>query len=170
MTYISADPSIWNFMSSINELELLFKLPYIYLMNKELAYKQQLGLCNKLINQGINLIDWSEGDFYLTLDYKTKYVRLTSFDCSVLAIAKNRNISICTNSAYISDAAIKEEILTKNLYEMFEDLFIKRLITHDKYKELLLKILSKNNLDNSFDKEVVYDLDNLTNLNNTSLD
>ncbi len=68
MEYISSDTNVWIDFVVIGHLEFPFRLPYVYLMNKDSAEDELLNppeLGNILVELGLRKIAISETEFFL---------------------------------------------------------------------------------------------------------
>lgn len=75
MVYISSDTNVWLDFSTINKLDIPFKLPYTYIMNEDAIENELLspkGLQKALIGLGLKAVELSEEEFYLAEEYSAK--------------------------------------------------------------------------------------------------
>ena len=103
MVYISSDTNVWLDFSTINKLDIPFKLPYTYIMNEDAIENELLspkGLQKALIGLGLKAVELSEEEFYLAEEYSAKYSKPSLYDCVALAIAKVRGITLMMINYY----------------------------------------------------------------------
>lgn len=111
MKFISSDTNVWVDFATIDCLELPFKLPYIYLMDKEAISNELLqpkGLCEKLKRLGLQPVELTDEEFFLSEELIEKYHKLSRYDCIALAIAKCRKIILLTGDGALRKAALQE--------------------------------------------------------------
>lgn len=113
MKFISSDTNVWVDFATIDRLALPFKLPCIYLMNKEAILNELLqpeGLGENLRALGLQPVELSEEEFFLAEELNQKYRRPSTYDCIALAIAKCRRIVLLTGDGALRKAAIQEGV------------------------------------------------------------
>ena len=133
--YVSSDTNVWIDYAVIKRLELPFRLPYTYLMEKKT-------IAEDLISLGINPTILTEDEEHLERLYSTKYKRLTSFDRSALAIAKNRGIILLTGDLYLRKAALRENVQLLGSIGILDQLYQSSLISAKDYEDCLREFLS----------------------------
>ena len=147
MEYISSDTNVWIDFLSIDKLELPFRLPYIYLMNKDAVDNEILvpkDLSPKLLALGLQTTELSEEEFYLASDYSDKYGRLSGYDCIALAIAKVRKITLLTGDKALRNAARLEAVNIIGTIGILDELFESKTINSCEYLECLTKLQDIN--------------------------
>ena len=113
MQTISSDTNVWIDFSTINRLELPFRLPYTYIMNKDAVADELLsppGLGAALIAQGLVPVEITIEEFVLAEQYGMAYLRLSAYDRIALAIAKERGITLLTGDGALRKAARQEGV------------------------------------------------------------
>ncbi len=147
MKYISSDTNVWLDFAAINRLEIPFKLPYTYLMHEDAIENELLSpkeLRENLVGLGLQAVELSEKEFYLTEEYNTKYIRPSLYDCVALAIAKARGITLMTGDGPLRKAAERENVTVIGTIGILDQLFGGKYIQKEEYL-YCLKALLKNN-------------------------
>ena len=91
MDLISSDTNVWIDFATISRLTLPFLLPYTYLMHQDTIEHELLfphGLAEALMKLGLKGVELTLEEFQLTEKYGSLYHRLSVFDCTALAIAR----------------------------------------------------------------------------------
>lgn len=113
MQFVSSDTNVWIDFSTINRIELPFRLPYRYIMNTD-AINDELcsptGLKEQLLSCGLHPVDITIEEFELAEMYGASYLKLSTYDRIALAIAKSRNIVLLTGDGALRKAAIAEGV------------------------------------------------------------
>ena len=147
MEYISSDTNVWLDFVNIDALQLPFRLPYTYLMNEDAISDEMLspeGLGKELIRLGLVSVEWTEEDFYLAYELNRKYRKISIYDSTALAIAKNRKIVLLTGDKALRKAAGVEGVKVIGTIGILDELYQGRYIDQDRYKECLLDLLTLN--------------------------
>ncbi len=150
MEYISSDTNVWLDFAAINKLEIPFKLPYTYLMHEDAIENELLSpreLRENLMGLGLQAVELTEEEFYLTEEYNAKYVKPSLYDCVALAIAKVKGITLMTGDGPLRKAAEQENVAVIGTIGILDRLFGGNYIEKEEYlyclKELQ-KINGKN--------------------------
>lgn len=147
MEYISSDTNVWIDFVVIGHLEFPFRLPYVYLMNKDLAEDELLNppeLGNILVELGLRKIAISETEFFLAEEYAMKYVRLSLHDQIALAIARAREITLLTGDGSLRKAAYTEGVAVTGTLGIFDQLRDGVHITGEEYRDCILRLSAHN--------------------------
>jgi len=147
MDYISSDTNVWIDFDVIGKLELPFKLQYIYLMNEDAAEDELLSppyLGRKLVELGLQKVSLSEEEFYLAEEFKVKYLKLSTYDCVALAIAKKRGITLLSGDGPLRKAAVKESVDVKGTIGIIDELYANGIIEMEEYKLCLIGLKENN--------------------------
>lgn len=131
MKFISSDTNVWVDFATIGQLELPFKLPYVYLMDEEAISDELLqpkGLCESLKKLGLQAVELTEDEFFLAEELTEKYHKLSKYDCIALAIAKCRKIILMTGDGALRKAAISEGTEVMGSIKVLDLLYEKGLI------------------------------------------
>ena len=113
MRLISSDTNIWLDFNTIAKLDLPFKLPYTYIMYKETLREEIISppsLLSDLQDYGLQGVELTTEEFYYAAELSEKYVKLSGYDRTALAIAKMRNIPLLTGDNPLRLAAIHEGV------------------------------------------------------------
>lgn len=147
MEFISSDTNIWIDFSLINKLHLPFKLPYVYLMDKDAIEDELLSptnLKNDLIYFGLKQIEIDINELLLAEEYGKKYRKLSRYDRITLAIAKNRKIILLTGDKRLRNAAKEELVEVIGTLGILDRLYEFQLITLQEYNECLENLKKQN--------------------------
>lgn len=147
MKFISSDTNVWLDFSVIDKLAWPFLLPYQYIMNKDAVENELLspvGLKKSLLGLGLQPVELTEEEFYLTESFGEKYSRLSLYDCVALAIAKNRKIKLMTGDGALRIAAQKEGVSFIGTIGIIDELYNGGYIKKDDYVQGL-ELLKRNN-------------------------
>lgn len=68
------------------------------------------GLNEQLLKLGLVGVELTEEEFYLALDYSSRYKKPSKYDCVALAIAKNRGLTLLTGDGPLRKVAILEDV------------------------------------------------------------
>ena len=113
MQFISSDTSVWIDFSTIQKIELPFRLPYTYIMSKDAIADELLsppGLGADLVSHGLVPVEMTIEEFQLAQQYGHMYPRLSIYDRTALAIAKERTITLLTGDGALRRAATQEGV------------------------------------------------------------
>jgi predicted nucleic acid-binding protein len=144
---ISSDTNVWIDFSTINRLELPFRLPYTYIMNKDAIEDELLsppGLGVELIAHGLIPVEITVEEFFLAERYGTTYQRLSIYDRIALAIAKERGITLLTGDGALRKAARQEEVPVIGTLGILDQLWRSDTITTEEMR-FCLEQLNANN-------------------------
>ena len=112
-SYICSDTNIWIDFSSVNCLELPFRLEHIYLMCSETFEREILtppDLHDSLLQFGLQTIDLTEDEFQLAHNINLIHKALSLHDSFAFAIAKIRNIPLLTGDKRLRAVAEANKI------------------------------------------------------------
>lgn len=113
MKYISSDTNIWIDFNTISRTDLPFRLPCTYIMYKEALRKEiinPLELLTDLQKRGLIGVDLTIEEFFYADELSKKYVKLSGYDRTALAVAKYRKIPLLTGDNPLRKAAEKEGV------------------------------------------------------------
>lgn len=113
MKYISSDTNIWLDFNTISRIDLPFRLPCTYIMYKEALRKEIISpseLLDGLQKRGLIGVDLTIEEFFYADELSKKYVKLSGYDRTALAVAKFRNIPLLTGDNPLRRAAEKEGV------------------------------------------------------------
>lgn len=146
MRLISSDTNIWLDFNTIAKLDLPFKLPYTYIMYKE-ALREEIisppSLLSDLQEYGLQGVDLTTEEFFYAEELAYKYVKLSGYDRTALAIAKKRNIPLLTGDNPLRTAATKEGVEVFGTIGLLDVLYKEKHISKKEYL-FCLKELSKH--------------------------
>ena len=113
MKYISSDTNIWIDFNTISRTDLPFRLPCTYIMYKEALRKEIINppeLLADLQKRGLIGVDLTIEEFFYADELSKKYVKLSGYDRTALAVAKYRKIPLLTGDNPLRKAAEKEGV------------------------------------------------------------
>lgn len=113
MKYISSDTNIWIDFNTISRTDLPFRLPCTYIMYKEALRKEIINppeLLADLQKRGLVGVDLTIEEFFYADELSKKYVKLSGYDRTALAVAKYRKIPLLTGDNPLRKAAEKEGV------------------------------------------------------------
>lgn len=113
MKYISSDTNIWIDFNTISRTDLPFRLPCTYIMYKEALRKEIINppeLLTDLQRRGLIGVDLTIEEFFYADELSKKYVKLSGYDRTALAVAKYRKIPLLTGDNPLRKAAEKEGV------------------------------------------------------------
>ena len=113
MKYISSDTNIWIDFNTISRTDLPFRLPCTYIMYKEALRKEIINLPELLTDlqrRGLIGVDLTIEEFFYADELSKKYVKLSGYDRTALAVAKYRKIPLLTGDNPLRKAAEKEGV------------------------------------------------------------
>lgn len=147
MQYISSDTNIWLDFVYISSIDLPFLLPYTYIMFKDAIEDEILtpkGIAKKLVRKGLVGVDISDEEWLLAIEYGTKYKRLSRYDRTALAIAKERKIKLFTGDKALRNAANKEGVTVIGTIGILDELVTQDHITKEIYKNCIEELIKQN--------------------------
>lgn len=147
MEYISSDTNIWIDYMAIDRLELPFRLPITYLMNRDAIDDELLspkGLKQDLLSLGLKPTELSEEEFYYGMKISRMHPRLSEYDCSALAIAKHRELVLLTGDAALRKVALSEGVSVMGTIGILDRLYYEKKISLSEYRECLLLFIKIN--------------------------
>ena len=147
MEYISSDTNVWIDYMAINRLELPFRLPLRYLMNKDAIDDEllsPLGMREELLRLGLQPTELTEEEFYYGLKMAEAHLKLSEYDCSALAIAKCRGLVLLTGDAALRKAALGEGVSVMGTIGLLDKLYDDKKISSEEYRECLLLFVKVN--------------------------
>ena len=110
MEYISSDTNIWLDFNTISRIDLPFRLSCTYIMYKEALRKEIISpseLLDGLQKRGLIGVDLTIEEFFYADELSKKYVKLSGYDRTALAVAKFRNILMVSSMCKIIRNAIQ---------------------------------------------------------------
>ena len=113
MKYISSDTNIWIDFNTISRTDLPFRLPCTYIMYKEALRKEIINppeLLTDLQRRGLIGVDLTIEEFFYADELSKKYVKLSGYDRTALAVAKYRKIPLLTGDNPLRKVAEKEGV------------------------------------------------------------
>ena len=113
MEFISSDTNIWLDFNTISRTDLPFRLPCTYIMYKEALRKEIIcppELLDRLQKSGLIGVDLTIDEFFYADELSKKYVKLSGYDRTALAVAKYRKIPLLTGDNPLRKAAVKEGV------------------------------------------------------------
>lgn len=113
MKYISSDTNIWIDFNTISQTDLPFRLPCTYIMYKEALRKEIINppeLLTDLQKRGLIGVDLTIEEFFYADELSKKYVKLSGYDRTALAVAKYRKIPLLTGDNPLRKAAENEGV------------------------------------------------------------
>ena len=147
MEYISSDTNVWIDYMAIEKLELPFRLPFTYLMNRDAIADELLspkGMREKLLRLGLKPTELTEAEFYYGLKMAETHPKLSGYDCAALAIAKYRELVLMTGDAALRKAALSEGVSVIGTIGLLDKLYEEKKITSKEYRECLLLLIKVN--------------------------
>lgn len=147
MEYISSDTNVWIDYMAIEKLELPFRLPFTYLMNRDAIEDELLsprGMREELLRLGLQPTELTEEEFYYGLKIAEAHPKLSEYDCSALAIAKHRGLVLMTGDAALRKAALSEGVSVMGTIGLLDKLYEDEKVTLAEYRECLLLLIKVN--------------------------
>lgn len=144
MEYISSDTNIWLDFSTISRTDLPFRLPCTYIMYKEALRKEIISppeLIDDLKRMGLLGVELTIEEFYYAEGLAGKYVKLSSYDRTALAIAKLRNIPLLTGDHPLRNAAVNEGVEIFGTIGLLDKLYGGKYINKLEYQFCLESLL-----------------------------
>lgn len=136
MKYISSDTNIWLDFNTIDQLQIPFRMPCTYIMFKDALSSEVVSppeLLSSLKEKGLVGVDLTTEEFYYALEELSKYVKLSSYDRTALAIAKYRKIPLLTGDNALRKAAQKENVEVFGTIGLLDRLCYEKHITQEEY-------------------------------------
>jgi len=144
LEYISSDTNIWLDFHSISKIDFPFRLPCIYIMYREALRGEIVSppdLLDRLQNLGLQGVELTTEEFYYAISISQKYVKLSGYDRTALAIAKYRDIVLLTGDNALRKAAISEGVQVLGTIGLLDKLYSENLINKREYGECLEELL-----------------------------
>ena len=145
MEYISSDTNIWLDFNAISKTELPFRLPCTYIMYRE-ALREEIitpaELLDDLCRLGLKGVELTIEEFFYAQSLSKKYVKLSGYDRTALAIAKLRKIPLMTGDGPLRKAAQKENVEVFGTIGLLDKLYNGAYIDESEYQLCLEGLLS----------------------------
>ncbi len=147
MRLISSDTSVWIDFSTIDCLEIPFRLAerYSFIMSGDAMDAELLSSdisAERLTSLGIIRVALDETEFVLTLAFGKKYKQLSFYDCVAMAIAKTRDMILLTSDGPLRKAATTEGIEVHGTIWLVDELRKHEKISMQEYMTILNDLLS----------------------------
>ena len=146
MKYISSDTNIWIDFNTISRTDLPFRLPCTYIMYKEALRKEIINppeLLTDLQKRGLIGVDLTIEEFFYADELSKKYVKLSGYDRTALAVAKFRNIPLLTGDNPLRKAAEKEGVEVFGTIGLLDKLYDGDYINKLEYQFCLESLLER---------------------------
>lgn len=147
MEYISSDTNVWLDFVTIDRLELPFRLPYIYLMDRDAIDDELLNppdVGKSLMDMGLQPTELTEEEFYLAEELSGKYAKPSIYDCIALAIAKKRNLILLTGDGPLRKAAKAEGVQVMGTIGILDQLAEGNFIGTEEFQYCIRELLKHN--------------------------
>ena len=147
MIYISSDTSVWIDFATIERIDIPFRLPYTYIMNKDAIENEVLsppGLGKQLVTCGLRAVEITIDEFILAEEFGSVYRKLSTYDRIALAIAKCRQIALLTGDKALRKAANQEKVTVIGTLGILDQLRNQRMITEGELRICLRSLLENN--------------------------
>lgn len=147
MEYISSDTNVWLDFAAISQIKLPFLLPCIYLMSTDAVEDELLSppdLGEILLSLGLVKTDLTEREFYFAEELIGRYQKLSLYDCTALAIAKERDIVLLTGDRALRKAAAAEGVEVLGTIGILDRLYKNGYISAESYVESLRRFQKLN--------------------------
>lgn len=144
MKYISSDTNIWLDFETISRTDLPFRLPCIYVMYREALEEEVISppnLLENLMKKGLEAVELTTEEFFYAAECVEKYVKISRYDSTALAIAKYRSIPLLTGDNALRKAAIKEGVEVIGSIGILDKLYKENYINTPEYKYCLEQLL-----------------------------
>ena len=144
MNYISSDTNIWLDFDAISRVALPFRMPCTYIMYQEALRKEIVtppNLLGDLIRYGLVGVELTTEEFFYASELSRRYVKLSGYDRTALAIAKFRNIPLLTGDNALRKAAKKENVEVMGTIGLLDRLHDEDHISKEEYKYCLEALL-----------------------------
>lgn len=119
-------------------------MPCTYIMYKEALRSEIVSppeLLSDLKQRGLLGVDLTTEEFYYALEDLGKYVKLSGYDKTALAIAKFRKIPLLTGDNALRKAAQKEGVQVFGTIGLLDRLYYEKFIPQDEYEFCLREFL-----------------------------
>lgn len=150
ITVVSVDTNILLDFSTLNAVDLLFRLPYSYHI-ESFTYTNEINkpqwLKETLLKYGLIIDNLSLDELFLADDISERAPKLSRYDCFMLALAKSRGMTLATGDKNLRKTAEKYEVRVIGTIFLMEQLWKCEKIDKKQYKAILQDALSKNNSD-----------------------
>ncbi|MFP4608169.1 MAG: hypothetical protein ACOCTR_05145 [Candidatus Natronoplasma sp.] len=103
----------------------------------------------------ITSLQHNEVDLYRKRRKKSKFLTISKADLRTLIIAKERNLPILSNDKRLLKFAEEEELLALDIYDIFQILFKKEILTEKDIRDIIFKMEEKDKT-NFKDKEKIF--------------
>ncbi|MCR5772154.1 MAG: PIN domain-containing protein [Butyrivibrio sp.] len=144
MKYISSDTNIWLDFETISRTDLPFRLPCTYVMYREALSEEVISppdLMEDLKKKGLEAVELTTEEFFYAAECVAKYVKISKYDSTALAIAKHRGIPLLTGDNALRKAAVKEGVKVIGTIGILDKLYEGDHITASEYKYCLEQLL-----------------------------
>ena len=144
MKFISSDTNIWLDFDAIARLDLPFRMPCTYIMYNEALRKEIITpstLLGDLKRLGLLGVSLTTEEFFYASDLARKYVKLSGYDRTALAIAKFRQIPLLTGDNALRKAAKKEQVEVMGTIGLLDRLYEGSYISESEYQDSLHALL-----------------------------
>lgn len=144
MKYISSDTNIWLDFETISRADLPFRLPCTYVMYREALEEEVISppdLLENLKEKGLEAVELTTEEFFYAAECVEKYVKISRYDSTALAIAKHRGIPLLTGDNALRKAAIKEGVEVIGTIGILDKLYEDNYINAPEYKYCLAQLL-----------------------------
>ena len=144
MKYISSDTNIWLDFETISRTDLPFRLPCTYVMYREALEEEVISppdLLENLKKKGLESVELTTEEFFYAAECVEKYVKISRYDGTALAIAKHRDIPLLTGDNALRKAAIKEGVEVIGTIGILDKLYEDNYINAPEYKYCLEQLL-----------------------------
>lgn len=147
MDYISSDTNVWIDFSVIDRIELPFRLPYTYIMNRDAIDDELLsptGLRDELLKCGLVPVNITIEEFFMAQEFGKCYRRLSRYDRIALAISKSRRIILLTGDKALRLAAKSERVSVLGTIGILDQLLDGAFISKREYQYCLRELENHN--------------------------
>lgn len=144
LRYISSDTNIWLDFDAISRVDLPFRMPCTYIMYQEALRKEIVTpatLLGDLKKYGLVGVELTTEEFFYASDLARKYVKLSGYDRTALAIAKFRKIPLLTGDNALRKAAKKEQVEVMGTIGLLDRLYDGEHISKEEYQYCLQSLL-----------------------------
>ncbi len=144
MKYISSDTNIWLDFETISRIDLPFRLPCTYIMFREALEEEVISPPNLLDNlkkKGLEAVELTTEEFFFAAECVAKYVKISRYDSTALAIAKHRGIPLLTGDNALRKAAIREGVEVIGTIGILDKLYAGSYIKTPEYKYCLEQLI-----------------------------
>ena len=147
MEFISSDTNIWIDFMVIEKLDLPFRLPLKYLMNQDAIDDELLSpknLKRDLLNLGLVPTELNEEEFFYGLQMAEMHSKLSKYDCSALAIAKKRQLTLLTGDAELRKVAHSEGVTVMGTIGLLDKIHEEEKMTDEEYRDCIFRLIKVN--------------------------